>query len=169
MHGDLQERSVKGLNMMVLSSIYGCIEAAMLWYKLYTKELVKMGFTLNPYDKCMSNKMINVKKCTITWHVDDNNISHVNVDIVKEVMEVLQKFFGKFTVTRGRSYSYLDMNIELREDRKACVDMIEEIEKIIEDFSEKINGKVTSPATKYMHNTTCNSKLLEGKIHDKLH
>ena len=128
-----------------------------------------MGFTLNPYDKCMSNKMINGKQCTIAWHVDDNKISHVNVDVVKEVMEVLQKFFGKFTVTRGRSHSYLDMNIELREDRNISVDTIEEIEKIIEDFSESIDGKVTSLAKKDMHNTTGNCKILEGKLHNKIH
>ena len=74
-------------------------------------------------------------------------------------MEVLQKYLRKLTVTRGRKYSYLGMHIELREDRNISVDMTDEIENIIEEFSENIDGKVTPPGTKDMNNTTGNYKL----------
>ena len=47
--------------------------------------------------------------------------------------------------------------------------MIEDIKNIISDLSEPIEGKGTSPATKYSYNTNGNSKQLEGKKHDKLY
>ncbi len=37
----------------------------LLWYNLFSSILVQMGFTLNPYDKCIANKMVNGKHMTI--------------------------------------------------------------------------------------------------------
>ena len=68
----IYENGVKTLYLLVLRSIYGCIQAAMLWYELYTEELVNIGFKINPYDKCVANKMVKGKQCTVAWHVDDN-------------------------------------------------------------------------------------------------
>ena len=53
------------LYLKVARAIYGCIESALAWYNMFTEILMDMGFTLNPYDKCVANKMINGKQCTI--------------------------------------------------------------------------------------------------------
>ena len=45
-----------------------------------------MGFKLNPYDACVANKTINGKQCTIVWYVDDNKISHVDANVVTEII-----------------------------------------------------------------------------------
>ena len=43
-----------------------------LWYTLYTEVLHKEGFKINPYDRCIANKIINgTKQCTISWYIDD--------------------------------------------------------------------------------------------------
>ena len=55
----------KTLCVKVLRAIYGCIEPALLWYELHVKTLKGLGFKLNPYDRCVANKMINGKQCTI--------------------------------------------------------------------------------------------------------
>ena len=53
-------------------AMYGCMKAARLfWDNLSTYLTQEMGFTINPYDSCVANKMINDKRCTIVWHVDD--------------------------------------------------------------------------------------------------
>ena len=52
----------KILYVKVLRAIYGCIESALLWYELYVKTLKGMGFKLNPYDRCVANKMIKGKQ-----------------------------------------------------------------------------------------------------------
>ena len=46
-------KKVKVLYMRVIRAIYGCIEAALQWYILFTQTLKDMGFKLNPYDKCI--------------------------------------------------------------------------------------------------------------------
>ena len=55
------ENGRKTLYLLVLRSIYGCIEEALLWYKYYSETLEEIGFVINPYDRCIANKMINGK------------------------------------------------------------------------------------------------------------
>ena len=62
-----QENGKTVLYMKVIRAIYGCIESALQWYKMFTEKLQKEGFKLNPYDKCIANKVINNKQCTIAW------------------------------------------------------------------------------------------------------
>ena len=58
----------------------------MLWYMLYTEKLEQEGVMLNTYDKCVANKMVNGKQCTIAWHVDDNKILHADKNVVMEII-----------------------------------------------------------------------------------
>ena len=48
------------------------------------------GFTVNPYDPCVANKMINGKQMTETWHVDDLKISHMDSNEVKKYIKRLK-------------------------------------------------------------------------------
>ena len=70
-----------------------------------------MGFELNPYDKCVANKIINGKQCTMTWYVDDNKLSHKDPAVVTEVLEEISKHIGNLTITRGKKHTFLGMNI----------------------------------------------------------
>jgi len=58
-----------------------------------------MGFELNPYNPCITNKMIHGKQCTIVWYVNDNKISHVDPAVVSRIIEAIESKFGKMTVT----------------------------------------------------------------------
>ena len=77
------------------------IESALLWYELYVSVLEDMGFEINTYDMCVSNKIINGKQCTLTWYVDDNKVSHVEQTVVDEVIDKIEKRFPRITVTKG--------------------------------------------------------------------
>ena len=55
----------KVLYLKVLRALYGCIESAMLWYDLYSATLEGLGFKINPYDRCVANKVINGSQCTV--------------------------------------------------------------------------------------------------------
>ena len=57
-------------------ALYGTMQAALLFWKDLSRQLLSWGFKLNDYDNCVANKMINGKQCTIVWHVDDLKISH---------------------------------------------------------------------------------------------
>lgn len=109
---------------------------------------MKEGFVLNPYDPCISNKMINGSQCTIAWHVDDNKVSHVDQEVIDNIMKLLETHFGEFEVIRGDEHKYLGMNLKFRADNKFEIDMIDEIRNLIENFSEDVKYKVTSSSWK---------------------
>ena len=85
------ENGVKTLYLKLLRALYGCIESALLWYELFVSKLQKLGFTLNPYDKCVANKIVNGKQCTVLWYVDDIKVSHVDKGVVQNVINEIEK------------------------------------------------------------------------------
>jgi len=54
---------------------------------LETTTLQEWGYTLNPYDKCVVNKNIEGKQCTIIGHVDNLKISHASKDVVEDILK----------------------------------------------------------------------------------
>ena len=59
------------------------------------------GFELNQYDRCVANKMVNGKQCTLVWYVDDKNVLHTEEKLVEDLINELKKCFGGLVVTRG--------------------------------------------------------------------
>jgi hypothetical protein len=55
------ENGKNTLYVKVLKAIYGLIESALIWYDIFSKVLLNMGFELNNTDKCVTNKIINGK------------------------------------------------------------------------------------------------------------
>ena len=87
-----------------------------------------------------------------------NSSKNINIMIVDECKEtvsylinLLEEFFGKFSITRGKCHDYLGMKIKICEDSKVEIDMIESIQQIFDDFSEPLLGQVTSPATSELY------------------
>ena len=80
----------KVLYLRVLRALYRCLESALLWYDLYSSTLVKHGFKINPYNRCVANKVIKNKQCTIVFYVDDNKISYVASEVVTDVLNILK-------------------------------------------------------------------------------
>ena len=89
----------KTLYMKVVGALYGCIEAALAWYKLFKETLETDGFILNPHDKCIANKMINSEQCTIAWHVDDCLATHRDQHVLDDLANKLIHRFGDMTMT----------------------------------------------------------------------
>ena len=50
--------------------------------------------------------MVNGKQCTINFYVDDNKISHVDPEVVSDVIELLKGYFGDLTVKRGKKTQF---------------------------------------------------------------
>ena len=44
--------------VQVLRAIYGMLQAALLWYKRFTKDLEAQSFKFNPYDPCVANQKV---------------------------------------------------------------------------------------------------------------
>ena len=139
----------KILYVKVIRSIYGCIEAALLWYDLYKETLEKEGFILNQYDMCVANKQINGRQCTVAWYVDDNKVSHMDSSVVTNILGLIESKFGKLSITRGKDHEYLGMNIKLGV-KKFEINMKQQILEAIEAFGEDISGTVSSPCSRHL-------------------
>ena len=137
------------LYVKVLRAIYGCIESALLWYELYVKILKGMGFKLNEYDRCVANKMIDGKQCTIAWYVDDNKLSHEDPQVVTDVLNAVKEHFGELVISRGDEHDLLGMKIKMnRADKTVTIDMRDQLKEAFEMFGEELDETVVSPARK---------------------
>ena len=81
----------------------------------------------------------------------------------------LEEYFGRFSVTRGKQHNYLGMKITLQDYQWVEVDMSESMQCIIDDFSEKLSGTVTSPVTVNLYVQDKDAKPLSGAKKEELH
>ena len=81
------------------------VKAAHLFWEWLVKYLIHdQGFTLNPYEQCVANKVVNGKQCTIVWHINDMKLSHVEEEVVNDMIEGLNMEFVRrepMTVSEG--------------------------------------------------------------------
>jgi hypothetical protein len=88
-------------------------------------DLEASGFTLNRYDPCVANKMVNGKQFTITWHVDDLKLSHVDDKEVTKMIVWLKSIYGDdMRVSRGKSRDYLGMDLDFNVPGQVKITMI---------------------------------------------
>jgi len=150
----IKENGKEVLYVKILRAIYGCIEYALLWYELYVKTLKGIGFILNPYDKCVANKVINGRQCTVAWYVDDNKLLHVQPEVVTQVLEVIMGHLGELEISRGDEHNSLGMKIVMdRENRSVIISMRDPIEESIKMFGEDVDDTVASPTNENLFTT----------------
>ena len=89
------ENGKKILYVRLKKALYGTLKASLLFWKHLTGKQQEWGFVLNPYDTCVANKTTDGKQCTILWPVDYLKISHVEPEVVDEIIELLHTEYGK--------------------------------------------------------------------------
>lgn len=94
-----------------------------MWYETLKTYLEDTGFSLNKYDPCVTNKIIDGSQCTICWYVDDIKISHKNPQVVSDTIESIEQKFGKMKVKRGCEREFVGIKIKFTDDRKIAVTM----------------------------------------------
>jgi Reverse transcriptase (RNA-dependent DNA polymerase) len=129
-------------------ALYGCVKSALLWYELFANTLKDMGFELNPYDACVANKIIEGTQCTIAWYVDDNKISHVNPEVVSDVILKIEERFGKMTVTRGKEHTFLGMDFVFNENETVSISMKNYLKEAIGASKLIVTKQAATPARK---------------------
>lgn len=141
------KRHEKVLYLQLKKALYGCVKSAMLWYDLFSNTLKDMGFEINPYDPCVANKMIKGNQCTIVWYVDDLKISHMERDVILEVLKTIEsKFNGNLTITTGKDHVYLGMELTYTKEKTVQIQMRDYIEEAFEAFEEDVSRGATTPA-----------------------
>ena len=119
------EKGKMVLYVQLLKALYGCLRSALLFYRKPLDELEYRGFILNPYDPCVVNKMIGGKEFTITWHVDNLNISHVDKKVVDKMIKWMKGLYVQdMWIYIGKNHDYLGMIIDFSVRGQVAVIMV---------------------------------------------
>ena len=165
------EKGKKVLYMRVIRAIYGCIESALAWYTLFTETLERLGFNINPYDRCIANKIINGHQCTISWHVDDCLASHKEKKVLDDLALIMIREFGDMEISRGKDHSFLGMEIEVS-DGIVKLSMKKQLNKLITDFEKEygcLDNEVSSPGNRQLFNIKMDAEQLDEKRSKDFH
>jgi len=94
-------------------ALYGCVEAAMLWFRHLRDTLIEGGFEQNPYDFCVFNKSVSDgTQTTIVLHVDDMLVTGACDEHLEFVNNHLKKKYPQTTAKKGKSLDYLGMSFD---------------------------------------------------------
>jgi Reverse transcriptase (RNA-dependent DNA polymerase) len=156
----VNEGKTKVLYVRCNKAIYGCVVSGMLWYELFSQTLEKNGFTINPYDFCVANAVIDGTQCTIVWYVDDTKISHIKPSVVTNVIAMLESHFGKMSVSRGAQHEFLGMHLDFIGDGTATIHMPSYLQSAIDESNLPITKAAPTPAATSLLHIEAASPLL---------
>jgi hypothetical protein len=147
------------LYVKLLKAIYGLLKSALLFYRKFVDDLKKYiwPFIINPYNPCIANATIAGHQMTVTWHVDNLKILHVDPFQITKFCQYLASIYGNgLVVHQGKVQDYLGMDLHFGFERVVQVLMITYTNKVISDFPKAINTTCTSPAGDHLF-TMCNA------------
>jgi hypothetical protein len=81
----------KQLLVECLNAIYGMMVASLLYYWKFTRSLKNQGYTMNPYNPCVWNKIVEKKQITICFHVNDCKVLHKLARVVDKAIKWLRR------------------------------------------------------------------------------
>ena len=160
------------LYVELLKALYGTLRAALLFWKRLSKQLVDWGFEINPYDWCVTNKMVNGRQLTVLWHVDDLKISHMDDAMVTNLVDQLELEFGKeapLTITRGKVHDYLGMTLDFSLPGKVQVSMFDYIDKMLEALPTNMDSTAATPAAQHLFKVNNNPEALDEDTAQMFH
>ena len=78
--------------------------------------------------------MVNRNQCTILWHIDDLRISHVNSNVVTDMINIIDAEFGQespIAVKRGKVKDYLGMTLDFSKEVKVMIKIIDYLDNML--------------------------------------
>ena len=168
------ERGQTVLYLECTNVIYGTIKAALLFYTDFRKRIEHYGFKVNPYDRCVANKIENGHQMTVLWHVDDLKASHVHIDVLENLVTYLRGFYddeeiGKIKVNYGPRFDFVGMVLDYSKPGKLIVDMRDYVKKMLEEFKYDIKKLAKTPAANHLFKVDDNCEKLNNKMKEDFH
>ena len=90
-------------------------------------------------------------------------ISHVDKDVVTQIIQDLEKKFGTMSVTRGCKQKFLGMNLYFKNNRTITVQMKDYLQECIDESGLCITHEAATPAKGSLFDVDSESTLLEGE------
>jgi hypothetical protein len=142
------ENGQKVMYVLLNKALYGTVQAALIWYKMFVSTLKSLGFELNPYDLCVANAMKQGSQCTIAFYVDDLIGTHKSKEVLHEVKKAIENEYGDIGATFSDKFTYLGIDFELdRENRWCKATMISHLRDAVSDFEKLCNLEGRKPST----------------------
>ena len=140
------------LYLRLAKALYGCVRSALLWYQLFSTTLQQMGrgsnLTLTTHAWLTRPSRTN-NVPSFAWYVNDNKISHCDPNVVTDVIQRIERHFGKMSVTRGDSHDFLGMRIIFdKENGTAQITMMSYLYEAISESGMHIARGAATPATR---------------------
>ena len=159
----------------LLKALYGTLRAARLFWEKLSGKLKEWGFSVNPYDSCVANKMVNGKQLTVAWHVDDLKASHQELEVLKGFAKLLNDEFGQetpITESYRKQHEYLGMKLNFAHRGIVMVTMVDYINLILQEIPEDMKkGTAATPAGNHLFkvNETDPDELCSAKAEVFVH
>ena len=68
------------------------------------------------------------KQFTLVWYIVDNKLSHVEPNMVTNILNIIRGHFGDIVTGIGREHSFLGINITIRGGSKVEIDIKDQLE-----------------------------------------
>jgi hypothetical protein len=158
--------------MQLKKALYGTLQASLLFWKDLSGNLKKWGLEINPYDWYVANKTINGKQCTILCHIDDIKVSHEDLDVVSEIIELFKGAYGKeapLTIARGKVHEYLGMTLTYSVEGKVKVTMLKYIKNMLLEMPEEWTGEAATPVSNHLFEVNAEAEQLDEEAAQTFH
>jgi Reverse transcriptase (RNA-dependent DNA polymerase) len=126
-------------------ALYGCIQAAVLWCEELSNTLEGLGYSKNPYDTCVFNKVSDGVTNTILVYVDDLLLTSAKQSNLDMVAEALRKRYGGVTVKTGREHDFLGINWDFRTPGEVSSSMEGYVSNILNKYN--VVKRAMTPST----------------------
>jgi hypothetical protein len=138
----------KVLLVQCLNAVHEKMVASLLYYKNFAKSLTKQGYKINPYNRCVANKVVKGKQVAICFHVDDCKISHKSSAVIDDTIAWLRVEYktifegdlGQMKVHRGKIHKYLGMSLDFSHKGQCRVTMHGYIDEILQAYDLAIKS-----------------------------
>jgi len=150
-------------------ALYGCIMSSKLWYDQISGALIEMGFTSNPQDLCVFNRVeVDGSQSTISVHVDDFFVTAGSEEVLDKLFEDLSVRYPALVIKRGRVMEYLGMVFDFRQEGKVKITMDGFIDDFLRDAT-MFSGECDTPATESLFKVDKSAKSLSESEKELYH
>jgi hypothetical protein len=129
----------KQLLVECLNAIYSTMVASLLYYWKFTRSLKNQGYTIDPYDPCVWNKIMEKKQIMICFHVNDCKVLHKSAQVVDKAIKWQRRNYKSIfkdgsramVVHQGDVHKYFSMTIDYSTNGVTRILMINYLKDIV--------------------------------------
>jgi hypothetical protein len=129
----------------VLVAIYGCIDSAKLWNDELHSSLITNGFTRNPVEPCVYNKISPKGQTTLGIYVDDIFATSHSQNELDQCYDLLLGRYNKVNRRAGAIIPFLGMTFDYTRRDIVSINMSGYIDDLLR--TSGVEGCAPSPAT----------------------